>query len=687
MKGALFMLLVILVQPVLYAQQETASFHTMQQLEELSQKSALDEDDPYTANLLYLTRHPLNLNTASKEKLEELGLLTEIQISQFLVYRQLLGNLLSLYELQAVPGWNLGDIDKVLPFLTITDAVTIKQGITQRWKGGEQSLLLRYGRTLEKAAGYSGGAAGSHYTGSPGKLYMRYQFRNKDKLQFGLLGEKDAGEQFFRRKQRAGFDFYSFHLFTGRAGAIKALVLGDYTVNMGQGLIQWQGMTLGMGAGLVTTEKQSSILHPYSSPGEVSFYRGAGITLKKRNWELTGFFSSRHIDATIRMEAGNHEYISTVLTSGYHRTTSELLAKNNIRQQTSGAACRYDAGKLQLALNAVHHTLSKPLQKDDQPYNFFAAKGTSFANASFSYVYTCRNLHLFGEWATDKDFHKAAINGLLLSLDPKADIAIVHRTLGRDYHALYASAFTQSAAASNEKGLYAGITFRPTDRVTADAGADLYRFPWLKYRVDAPSYGKEYRLQVSYKPDKKVELTGSYRCESRPLNSTSADSVISGVSQVERRSWLVQLSIVMNRTFRWQSRCEMVEYNKHMPDHEQGFLLYTELFYKPANSPFSANARLQYFETGGYNARLYAYENSVLYGFSIPSFSDKGLRYYGNMHFNASRLFGSKIPPQVNCWLRWAQTVYAGKKTISDGYDQIEGNKKTELTLQVIISK
>ena len=58
-------------------------------------------------------------------------------------------------------------------------------------------------------------------------------------------------------------------------------------------------------------------------------------------------------------------------------------------------------------------------------------------------------------------------------------------------------------------------------------------------------------------------------------------------------------------------------------DAENGFLIYTDVLYKPMFKAFSGNIRLQYFETDGYNSPLYAFESDVLYGYSIPVFKIK----------------------------------------------------------------
>ena len=85
--------------------------------------------------------------------------------------------------------------------------------------------------------------------------------------------------------------------------------------------------------------------------------------------------------------------------------------------------------------------------------------------------------------------------------------------------------------------------------------------------------------------------------------------------------------------------------------------------------------RLQYFETGGYDSRLYAYENDVLYSYTIPVFYDKGFRYYLNFNYDLNR--------KIVIWLRWAQTIYKDKKIVGNGFDKILGNKITAFRLQI----
>jgi len=97
------------------------------------------------------------------------------------------------------------------------------------------------------------------YPGSPQKVFIRYKYQYKNLLQYGVVGEKDAGEQFFKGSQKQGFDFYSVHFFVKNIGVIKSLALGDYTVSLGQGLTQWQSLAFKKSADVLSVKRQSPV--------------------------------------------------------------------------------------------------------------------------------------------------------------------------------------------------------------------------------------------------------------------------------------------------------------------------------------------------------------------------------------------------------------------------------------------
>lgn len=664
----------------IHAQVPETSNISEQQMEAITEynEDVETEDDSFLQSMQQFLKEPLNLNTASVGILEELVLFSPVQVKNLVNYRSLLGNFISIYELQAVPGFDLEFIDKIRPYITVAIPQNVIRSTRERMKGGASSLLLRMRQVLENQKGFTidGSTANNFYPGSRQRLYTRYQYRFKNLLEFGIVGDKDAGEQFFKGAQKNGFDFYSVHLFARNSGMIKSLAIGDFTVNMGQGLIQWQSLAFKKGTEVTNIKRQLAVLRPYNSAGEINFHRGIGITLAKKNFEMTGFVSYKKVDGNLVLDTLNNEdYISTLQTSGLHRTQNETTNKGVQHQFVSGGNAAYNSASVHFGVNAIQYRFSLPIHKRADPYNLFALSGKSFGNYSADYSYAWKNFHFFGETAITKHFDKAFVNGLIVSADAKTDISLLYRNISKSYQSLYSNAFTESSFPNNEKGLYTAVTVRPNNNWRINVYADFYKFSWLKYLVDAPSAGSDYMVQATYKPNKQLEAYIRYRAESKSKNAYSEDRTLSAVIPILKQGARFHFSDKLNSTFTLRNRVEMIWIDKKESQAQEGFLIFADLIFKPMMKHYSGSCRLQYFETDGYESRLYAYENDVLYGFSIPVFYDKGYRYYVNFNY--------AINHRLAIWLRWAQTIYRDKTVIGTGLDEIAGNKKTELTLQL----
>lgn len=652
-----------------------------QQLENLTeQQEGETEDDSYLQALEQLKKNKINLNTAEESELRELRMLSELQIQTLLSYRRLLGSLINIYELQAVPLWDIKTIQQVLPFVRVGSAMPFSADIKQRFTDGQHTILLRSQQVLEKSNGFiRPDSVLNRYNGSFQHLFFRYKYIYRNLLQYGATADKDAGEQFFKGNQQYGFDFYSFHLFARKLGPVKLLALGDFTVNMGQGLIHWQSLAFKKSADITAVKRQADILRPYNSAGEYNFMRGAGITTGIKNFAVTAFASVRKLDAGLNNDTAqtNYDFISSIASAGYHRTPNEAVKKNTLTQSSVGGNFSYNKNGLHAGVNAIAFRFSIPLVRDIQPYNQYAVQGKEWHNYSFDYSYTFQNFHFFGEAAIDKKNAAAFAGGLIASLDPKVDASLVYRNISKKYQALYGNAFTESTFPNNEKGLFTGITVKPSTFVKIDAYADIFSFPWLRYRVDAPSKGAEYLLQITYKPNKKFELYTRLRSENKAINISGLDLPARPIYIRPRTNWRIQSAQVVSPEIILRERAELLWFDPHEKDRSQrGFLSYAEARYKSLNKPLSFNARLQYFKTDSTDSRLYSFESDVLYSYSIPQFTGQGIRYYVNVNYDLST--------KMSIWLKWAQTIYADKTSIGSGLDEIPGNKRSEVKLQVM---
>ncbi len=95
----------------------------------------------------------------------------------------------------------------------------------------------------------------------------------------------------------------------------------------------------------------------------------------------------------------------------------------------------------------------------------------------------------------------------------------------------------------------------------------------------------------------------------------------------------------------------------------------------PVHFPLNLSARFAWFNTPSYSTRIYAYENDLLYTFSIPAYYGKGFRLYLNVTY--------KINPKIDVWMKVANTSWNDRETISSGYNEISGNQKTEVKFEL----
>lgn len=683
MKTLMMLLTFLFAYLRLTAQAEETNINIAEQQLENTTENNEDvetEDDSYLQLLRRLLKTPLDLNAADADDLKELRLLTPLQVQQFILYRTLAGKLINIHELQAVPGWDVPTIHKIRPYLIVGEPAGALPAIMKRFKNGEHSILIRTVRVLEKSKGYlrDSSVAGNLYEGSPQKILFRYRYVYKNLLQYGMLGEKDAGEQFFRGHQKQGFDFYSFHLFMRRAGLVRSLAIGDFTVNLGQGLIQWQSLAFKKSADVINIKREGDILRPYNSPGESLFHRGAGISLINKQWQLTAFASYRKLDANLISDTlqNQNPFVTSFQTSGYHRTKSEAADRGVQRQAAFGGNISYRHKNFYAGVNGIWYRFKLPLMKPADPHNMYALSGKQFGNYSIDFSYSFKNIHFFGEAAFTSSFDNAFASGLIASVSSVADVSVLYRRISKSYQSLYASAFTENTHPTNEKGLYAGVQVRPLSYFSLDAYVDLYQFPWLKYRVNAASNGADYFIQLTYKPNKQAELSSRYRSETKSLNINPGNHTLSPVMKQPVKNWRLQVNYKISSLVTLRNRVEMVWVSGKDEVPEQGFLTFFDLLYRPPLKPLSASIRIQYFESDGYNSRLYTYENDVLYSYSVPVYYDKGIRYYININYEKGK--------KLALWFRWAQTLYSNKTLVGSGLDEIRGNRRSELKLQAL---
>jgi hypothetical protein len=651
-----------------------------QRIESIS--SLLDENSEldYTAlveDLNYFLVHPLNLNQASAADLQSLMVLSDTQINALFFHIKKFGPLRSVFELQQVRGFDAGTIRWLLPFVFVSESVGFNDFSWLRLKEeGSHDLMYRTRTTLQKQAGF----IADPNTGEPAYLggryghYLRYRFQYRRNIFAGVTLENDIGESF-----QQGLDFKSAGIFIRDAKWLKALAIGDYQVQFGQGLTCWNSLGFGKSAYAVQVKKNAQGLRPYSSVNENLFFRGVAATVGNKNWSLSAFASRKKLDANVSGDSLVQDdglVISSLALGGLHRTIQELADKDVLTETVYGGNIQYEKGVWKTGVVGVVQEFSDSIQARNDWYNQYRFSGKQNHVMGWYGEGVWRNISMFSEMSKSANGAFAGIAGFSAALHNAVSVSLVYRNYEKDFQSVYSAVFAEGSPniPSNEKGVYMGMQAQLSKYLSLTAYTDGVAFPWLRYQVSAPSVFSDHLIQLNYKPDKKHEFYVRYRNRKTSINQ----NVTSGIDfPVDRENQQVRMNFIFSPTaeIRLHSRLEWVDYQEEGQPREQGYLVFQDITWKKLNVPVSITARYALFRTDGWNARMYAYENDVLYSYSIPPYYGTGARAYLILKLDIRR--------NIDFWIRFAQWTYTDRSIISSGNSEIQGPKKSDLTLQL----
>lgn len=687
MKKHIYILTCILLSAWMLRAQDSLNIVDGRLLEEILENQ--DEEAEYDFLSLYddlqtYLEHPLNLNHATYDEFYDLTMLTEEQIAAIIDYRAEYGDFLSPYELQVIPEMDMATLRALTPLVTTGSSGNIKNFSTLVAEL-KHNVFVKYKRILETKAGYDRAFEDGGYIGDPNHYYMRYRGYAGQNIKLGVTMEKDAGEAFFADPNQNGFDFYSGHVYLQDLHPIfSTVVVGDYSVSMGQGLILHNSFGAGKSSYVMNVKRGGRSLRAYSSVNEANFFRGGATTLQlSSESEATVFVSTKHVDGSGIVKDSiidtGFDSFNTLNISGLHRTATELERKSNVRQTDMGITTQYRKRNFKVGIHGLLTTFDKAINLSELPYKKFNFNGDRLINASVDYSYRYRNMSIFGETAMSDNLAVANIHGLLLSLGRNVDASLVYRNYPRNYHVLNANAFAESTLPINEHGLYMGLRFKPTNELTISTYYDQWKHPWLRFRKDAPSGGKEFLVKIDYYKKRQYNVYLQYRYEGKQENGTDVAQGIDPIVDLNQHRARLHLSYKVSKALELRNRVEYSYYQKE-DTRSHGYLLYQDVIYKPLSFPLSFTARYAVFDND-FNSRIYAYENDILYEFSIPFYSGRGSRFYLNLRYKVNRWLTAEshygyvfYPEAAN------NPEFSG---IGSGLERIEGNRRTDLKFQL----
>jgi hypothetical protein len=626
-------------------------------------------------DLSYLSEHPFELNAVTGEQLRKLPFLSDRQIENILSYRTRYGMFMTVYELKSIEELDLQTIEYLLPFVYIGKIHVEKRPFTveNMLKYGSNKVQARYDRCFQQKKGYRPQSdsikalyPNRQYAGEPFYHSLRYAYAFDDRLQFGLVAEKDAGEPFWNSYHK-GYDYYSGYLFLKEINRLSSLAIGNYKASFGQGLVVSHDFTPSRNTMIAQPERRTHGFRRHYSTNESDYFRGAAATVHVDPLDISLFYSYRRLDATL----ADSNRVSSVKTDGLHRLEREREKRHVLPQQVYGANIRYATPAVCAGVTALACSFGEyDIQPELKPYTLFYFRGSRQVNIGVDYLWKSRLFKLYGETAVSKNGALATLNGLQLTPVSYLSLLALYRYYDRRYQSFFGNAFSQSSSLQNEEGLYLGMQFTPFAYWKVSMFADFFRFPWLKYGVDAPSSGKEYMFRLDYTSAAGFTFYIRYKYKQKEQNTTLAGEKSYAVLPYAQQRLRVQVQYAV-RAVLFKTSADGVMYDEERGKQSKGFMLSQSIGWKPPGKPFQADLYASLFRTDDYDSRISSYEKAILYAFNMPSFYGKGVRFTANVRWD--------IVERLSFAVKFACTRYADRDIIGTGLEEIEGRYKTDV--------
>ncbi|MBP6183472.1 MAG: helix-hairpin-helix domain-containing protein [Saprospiraceae bacterium] len=628
-----------------------------------------------------LLSRKLDINSANRQDLAVFFFLSSQQIDAIIRHREKFGSFIDPLELQGVPEIDILTMKRVYPFIQTDRSQEDLLMKAHLWSTGQREFTLRYERFLEDKQGFQQGKDGeqSRYEGDASRWVGRLRYVSGNKISYGITFEKDAGEAFLKGSNPYGFDFYSAHLYVRKPWrGCQQLVLGDFGLNFGQGLLISTGFNSGKTAAVTTIKRNPRILFPQNSWQESRFFRGAAAEWSlSRRLHLMTFASYRNRDANTVLSDTSFTELALQVTSfqqsGLHRTQGEITDEGMLREIALGAGLSYQQKGLRLGLQTAFFHYEPVFSPEQKPYNAHFFTGNQLSALSVDFQKDFRGNQWFGEAAYSHNGGWAATSGLLSSPDRRVQMAMLFRHFERDYWNIWGAPIAESALPRNETGIYAGVVLRPVYGWRLSGFVDLWHHPWLTFQSDSPVRGKEQLVRLDYEERRKWQAYLQYRWKGRTIDATGSTEVPNQVEtfrQQIRAQFQVELTKIMSLRTRleWSSA---VNNN----DEEQGFLIAQDILYKPVGSRWSSTMRYALFKTDGYASRIYMFENDLLYTFGLRPYYYSGQRFYVNVRYR----------PWNALTLEARYELYRlfDQETIGSGNELIDNNQRSGIKCQV----
>src|ERR1035437_3393935 len=594
----------LILLPILCCGQET---NLSDIITSIAEELASDDSDPEAVSVFIdklheLAENPVKINSSNENEISRLFFLSDFQVKALSEYVHSTGQIVSVYELAAIPGFDKETAEMIIPFITLENK-SVSNSDSVRWRN---SMISNFS--------LKSGNSDTSCLGSACKILTKYKFTSGG-FSGGITMEKDPGEKLFNGNPPLP-DFLSAHIAFSGNGVIRKIIVGDYSARFGQGTNINSSISTGISLSSPGYMSANDEIKPYTSTEENRFFRGVAAEFSIKNLGLTIFFSKNYSDATIASSGSGNDYIENFYAAGVHDTPSLLKKKDAVSEMTYGISLSYNINNLKIGLVWSENKLSLPLKlTGNSPEKILDFTGDKDNIYTIYYNYLIKKILLYGELSADDNKKLAVVQGISFRPSDRLTIGVLFRNYNSGYTTFFGQGPGTGSKTKNENGVLENFTFEAARHLFISGGCDVQHFPWLKYRCSAPSWAIKQEIKVRFLPSEKISVDASYNYR-LTMTDNAETTGIPDQDKLITRSFKVSVrySIYNNLTFGTQ-----IDYKIANPSGSRGMLLFQEISYNFGKVPVTVWARFCPFYTDDWDSRIYVYENDLLYSFSIPA--------------------------------------------------------------------
>ncbi len=526
-----------------------------------------DLDESEVESLSVWLESPLEINFASEGRLVSSGLFTPYRAASLADYRSRHGDVLSLEELAAVDGFPEDFVRALAPFISLRSSASA--GMTS---GRDSGMVVKNFITVRSSVRSVGGLPDYSYG-------LKYRLDVNDSFQFGLSANRGLGGT---DGTPEGGSFYLAYY--GR-GSLGKIVLGDYRLRYGQGLLLWSGFRMESSSSPESFCARSSGISPY--------------------WSFTGEDSSRGVAADFSI--GRFSMSSSVAVNGLRemmagRKDVDLSLEPAVNLSWYGKRVRVGVTGCCTtgALNAARRAGSGRSGGSGSSSGE-GTGGVSAAGCSADFRWCPRGTDVFGEVASDLMTMKVrALLGTMFRISDSSRMA-VRATYSEDEYTLSAGGSLcggRSLQLSGKSGFGSSAKMH-----SGSFGFEGRWYPGRKYGADGPNWQVKTTLNYVLQFSPTVSLAARYALRLRSAGEKSRNDLRVDLRYADG-AW--------SAVFRMNAL-----YNKAL-----GLLSYAEGGWNPGR--MSLYLRAGIFRIDNWADRIYVYERDAPGNYNVPAYYGRG---------------------------------------------------------------